>query len=232
MTNCKSLLYADDAVIYTSGNDIGEIENSLQQVSNNISNWCIQNRLVINAEKYYNKMTKNYSFSLYKLSKLRKCLSKKTRILIYKQTVLPIIEYADFMLYFCNAKNREKLQRMQNRALRGCLDIYNARDIGTNILHDTVSLDTLSQRRMTHLLNIMYDNRTRTDWHKTSNRDTRNSKKTLFECDIVHLSIYNQSPYFIGANAWNNMPQNLHDIKLKEQFKIQNKEWARAYATN
>ena len=131
MTNCKSLLYADDAVIYTSGNDIGEIENSLQQVSNNISNWCIQNRLVINAEKsklctygtknmlknipplsvninnhylsnchvydylgvsldekltlesHYNKMTKNYSFSLYKLSKLRKCLSKKTRILIY-----------------------------------------------------------------------------------------------------------------------------------------------------
>ena len=80
----------------------------------------------------------------------------------------------------------------------------------------------------------MYDSRTRTDhdWHKTSNRYTRNSKKTLFECDIVHLSIYNQSPYFIEANAWTNMPQNLHDIKLKEEFKIQNKEWARTYATN
>ena len=143
-----------------------------------------------------------------------------------------MIEYADFMLYFCNAKDREKLQRMQSRALRGCLDVYDARDVGTDDLHNIQSLDILPQRRMSHLLNLMFDNKSRVGWLKTSNQTTRNSAKIIFDSDVVHLSIYNQSPYFVGSRAWDNMPQNLNEIQIKDQFKLKSKDWIRRYVTN
>ena len=41
--NCHVLLYADDAVIYTAGQDVETIQQSLQSVSQRISSWCIKN---------------------------------------------------------------------------------------------------------------------------------------------------------------------------------------------
>ena len=46
-----------------------------------------------------------------------------------------------------------------------------------------------------------------------------NSEKKTFITDSAHLSIYQNSPYSIGAQAWNSMPVPLHEITKKEHFK-------------
>ena len=166
-----------------------------------------------------------------KLTKLKRFLDKGMRVLVYKQTILPVLEYADFVYYLCNKNQRDKLQRMQNRSLRECLSIYNPRDVSTKELHTRVNLNTLSERRMAHLLNTMFDSTTRSEWLKDSKRPTRNSEKKTFNTDIVHLSIYQTSPYFIGAQAWNSMPVPLHEITNKEHFKQRTKNWAYTYAS-
>ena len=277
---CHMLLYADDAVIYKAGDNLHDLQQSLQGTADEVGVWCAQNKLAINVDKskictygtkgmlqkcppieikinnhtlsrcqvydylgilldehltmnnHFNRVKKNYSLRLFKLAKLRRCLSRETRVLVYKQTVLPVLEYADFVCYFYTVKQRDKLQRMQNMALRGCLDIFSCRDISIIELHNKVNLKPLSERRMSHLLSIMFDNKTRVSWLKDNIRPTRNSLKILFSTDIVNLIIYQHSPYFVGAQAWNNMPSALQDLVVKDLFKQSIKEWVRTYVTH
>ena len=49
--NAKFQLYADDTVIYSSGENIFEIENNLQRNIDYFSNWCEINKLTINTKK-------------------------------------------------------------------------------------------------------------------------------------------------------------------------------------
>ena len=47
------------------------------------------------------------------------------------------------------------------------------------------------------------------------NRNTRRSGKIQFEIDVPHLSVHQNSPYFIGVQAWNYMLKLLQDIDKK-----------------
>ena len=48
---CLINLFADDTIIYTSGDSIGGVQSKLQTCLDNICNWYNRNRLVINIEK-------------------------------------------------------------------------------------------------------------------------------------------------------------------------------------
>ena len=57
---------------------------------------------------------------LLKLRKLHKMITTKCAILIYKQTVLPLLDYAVFLLHSCNVSDTDDLQVLQNDALWTC----------------------------------------------------------------------------------------------------------------
>ena len=48
---CLTNLYADDSMIYTSGDNIPEVKQKLQNCMKNISSWYKINRLKINIDK-------------------------------------------------------------------------------------------------------------------------------------------------------------------------------------
>ena len=51
MYDVKIKMYADDTVIYTSGKNMKDVQNTLQLCSNYVQNWCTNNRLYINMKK-------------------------------------------------------------------------------------------------------------------------------------------------------------------------------------
>ena len=55
---------------------------------------------------------------LYTFRKIRKCMSQNTAIKVYKATLLPILEYNDIVYDLLTKAQLQKLQRIQNRALR------------------------------------------------------------------------------------------------------------------
>ena len=57
---------------------------------------------------------------MFQLRKIRKYINKQAAIMIYKQTILPIFDYAGFLLISVNAGDKHDLQVMQNDALRFC----------------------------------------------------------------------------------------------------------------
>ena len=48
---CKLFMYADDSTITCSSSNINEIENNLNAALGRIYDWCVRNKLTINANK-------------------------------------------------------------------------------------------------------------------------------------------------------------------------------------
>ena len=75
---------------------------------------------------------------------MKKYIDTKTQVLVYKQTVLPLVEHVSFMLYLSYKRDVEKFKKLQNRSLRTCYNINTPRDIRTPELYDRVKIEKLS----------------------------------------------------------------------------------------
>ena len=62
-----------------------------------------------------------------------------------------------FIMCLNNKHEIDKLQVLQNRALRMYFNIQNPRDINIQHLHELANVDILYKRRMPQLLSIIYD---------------------------------------------------------------------------
>ena len=168
----------------------------------------------------FNSIFKKYSYKIFQFGKIRRYLDIQTRILVYKQTIMPLVEYVSFMLYLNNVKETEKLQKLQNRCLRMCLNINNPRDMSVLRLHETSRVNFLDIRRYSQLLNIMFMLKCNNVSQKVSVRNTRNADRYIFNTDIVHKEVYARSPYYKGVTLWNNLPIDLQNQTIGLPFKI------------
>ena len=103
-----------------------------------------------------NIFKKRVNNKIFALRKIRKYLSCESAILVYKQTILPIFDYAGFLLTSLKNSDKYDLQVMQNDALRYCKGIQLLDKKSIAKLHDSIKLLSLEQRRQKQLLNIMY----------------------------------------------------------------------------
>ena len=69
-------------------------------------------------ENHTNKSVGKANKKLYMIYKLRKCLSRKTTVLLYKQLVRPHLEYCDFIIDNSLKIHVKKYDNVQNRALK------------------------------------------------------------------------------------------------------------------
>ena len=169
-------------------------------------------------QKHFNYICRKFAQKFVKLSKLKNSVDDNTRILLYKQTILPLVEYADIMLYHVRKHDLEKLQRLQNKALRLCLDIINPQDISTEDLHKSVNLMTLDNRRELHLMNLMHKYREPRPWLHENALNTRNADKKAFATEVPNLSVYSNSPFYTGSKLWNDLPKFIQSLETKANF--------------
>ena len=167
----------------------------------------------------YNHILKKFSHKIFLFSKIRNYLDVTTRVLVYKQTVLPLVKYVGFLLTLNRSIDIEKLQRLQNRALRLCFNINVPRDMPIIELHYLASLLPLCDRREIQLSNIMFDIRHDRRYVNCPLVQTRQADRVVFKTEIVHYEIYRRSPYYVGRNLWNNLPLELTSCESKIEFK-------------
>ena len=167
----------------------------------------------------FNNIFKKFSYKIFQFAKIRKFLNIETRVLVYKQTVLPLIEYVSFVMCLNNKQHVDKLQKLKNRALRMCYNIQNPRDITIVRLHEMAGIDMLDQRRMLQLLAIFYDNILEFSQNVDRLHITRQAVKNNVELMRANIDLYSKSPFCVGGKFWNNLPKHIQDLKTKEQFK-------------
>ena len=173
----------------------------------------------MNMESNFNYIFKRLSYKIFQFSKIQHYLDTKNRLLVYKQTIMPYAEYAGFLLYLNRKHDSEKLQKLQNKALRICHSVKNPRDVSTSNLHQRSHLGTLLDRRELQLLGLMYDISNDENYIRVSHVHTRQAEKIVFSTDIVQYDIYKRSPYYVGGNIWNNLSLEIQNLPSRKEFK-------------
>ena len=91
----------------------------------------------------------------HQMSRLLKYITSKIVCLIYKQTILPICEYADQLVESGLSEKVSRLQSLQDKAVR-IIDNNEHRGVGTEGLNNFFRMDFLKLRRAEHLACSMY----------------------------------------------------------------------------
>ena len=168
------------------------------------------------ASHLYNRI----QIKIFTLSKIRKYIDKNTANAIYKQTILPIFDYGGFLLDSCTQKQKDDLQKLQNKGLRIINGFKLANAPGINVLHTMSNMLSLRQRREKQLLHLML-------WYskydvnlQKRNRRTRLQGKINFNVLPLKTRKYINSPMNRGNILWNKLSRDEQTTFSNQMFKI------------
>ena len=181
----------------------------------------------LNGDYQFSKLIKDLGFKLKTFGKIRRYLTTRAALTVYKSTILPIIDYNDYFQQLWNADKKHKLQKMQNWGLRTVYTNVQPR-LNENELHLEAKLDMLESRRIYHMLILMY-NRSK-DPNMIDDRDlpTRQFDKVKFKVINPNVKKAFKSPGYLGAQLWDKLPRDtqlsrsVHDFKCKCLAHIRN----------
>ena len=124
---------------------------------------------------------KRVSNKIFMLRKIRKFLTFHASVIVYIQTILPIIDYAGFMLISCKKDDKNDLQKLQNDVLRICTRNKMSDRVSIPELHAKCKIISLEQRMRKQLLGLMYLLSRDKAYLKTANRVTRSADNICFK---------------------------------------------------
>ena len=167
----------------------------------------------LNFDKQVNKVVALASAKVKQLKRMRKFLNTKAAMLVYKNMILPILEYGDIFLVAASKDNRRKLQTLQNKALRVIhrVDKYYESDL----IHTESNLLKLKYRREQHLLQFMYTKRNDPNLlrPKRVGVTTRAGCKCNFRLRKPITEKYKRCASYTGPKKWNRLP---HSVQISE----------------
>ena len=99
----------------------------------------------LNWERHISQLIERVSSQIALLNRLAGFLDTKILLRIYKQTILPLIGYGCIVWHECNKSLSDKLERLQNQAMRVILRAN--RTTCTQYMRNTLGLLTLYNRR-------------------------------------------------------------------------------------
>ena len=154
---------------------------------------------------------------IYLLGIIRPYLTIESALFVYKTKVLPYIDYYGNILYHKAHKQAiNKIQRLQNRALRIWLKSPARTPSGQ--VHSTTGVPYLEFSRKAHLRNCMYS---RKDDPKYLDTGCTNTRAPVFERSVLYK----------GAIEWNNLDVGSRSIVNKAMFKAHQKRWLKGSVT-
>ena len=157
--------------------------------------------------------------SLFHLRKFRHYITEKSTIAIYKQTILPVFDYAGFILISCNKSDRHDLQILKNDALRTCFNVKRRDKLSVASMHKKAKLLSLEQQRSLQLLSLMYLHKNNVDNLRVFNRNTRAAQRDQFDVERYNNIKYRNSPFYKGVELWNLLPMDILTSDSIFQFK-------------
>ena len=152
-------------------------------------------------ELHATETIRRVSHKLYLLSRIRKYVTVGQSIAIYKSKVVPYFDYGDIFLMGTNQKTIDKMQKLQNRALRICLALDGRSNVDN--LHNTCNINKLKDRREAHLLNFVYRRAQNIEYVQEGNRVLRRYDAPVLKEFKSNNKSFERSILFRGALSWN-----------------------------
>ena len=172
----------------------------------------------LNGEHQYNKLLTNLGFKLKTFGKIRRYLTTKAALTVYKSTILPMIDNSDYFQFLWNAEKIHKLQKMQNWGLRIVYTNVQPK-LNEKALHLEAKVDTLDKRRIFHLLILMYQRSSKPEMLDNRNLPTRQFDKVKFNVIKPNVTKAFKSPNYLGAQYWDKLPRDTQLSASVHEFK-------------
>ena len=142
--------------------------------------------------------------------------------MVYKNTILPLLEYVDFVYDYGVGYVNKRLQTLQNQ---GLYIVYNQHYLpydqkdSSDVLHRRANIYRLIHRRNMHMLSFIFNYRQ--DLCRLDVRDipTRRHDGILFKKNLTNHYKLSQDPYIRATNNWNTLPVYIRSVEDKEMFK-------------
>ena len=176
----------------------------------------------LSLDTHANCLIKRVATKVYQLKRIRSFVTKKAALLIYKNMILPVLEYGDIFLHSASQKVRKKLQVLQNRALKCALS--KDKLCNTEEIHIEAKLLKLKDRRHVHVLLHMFQlaqmpNFKLWKMHQPVGTRTRSSKKKLLTSRRPKNEKFKRSITYQGPKLWNSLPANIQKLDSYQEFK-------------
>ena len=165
---------------------------------------------------------KTTNLKVKQLFKVKKFLNLDAALTVYKSCIAPILDYGDF-LYDCNKVTlNNRLQLIQNKALRAIYGIRLGRNqrLTTAELHCEAKLYYLNERRAQHLLHYAYDLSLDESLLTRHNVRTRYQDGKRFNIPVIRNCTSQKIPSIRAMRAWNLLPNDYTTIVDKKAFKL------------
>ena len=108
----------------------------------------------LSMSKHISNITQQISHKVYVLGKIRKYINNQAALTIYKTMILLYFDYGDIFYMNANEQLLNKLQVLQNKCLRTCLNLPPRSS--TLCLHREANVANIKIRRRWHLRNFMF----------------------------------------------------------------------------
>ena len=151
----------------------------------------------LNFNKHVEVSKKLTCHKLYLLSKIRKHINEFTATRIFQSMIAPLIDYGDIVYSGTNNKNLDKLQSLQNRGLRICINA-NA-NLTKDLLHQRCKIPLLDIRRMYNLRKYMFKQKDNQELIVHRNIRTRMHDAVVYETCRPNLEKYKKGTIYRGV---------------------------------
>ena len=157
-------------------------------------------------DKMLDSMFNKANRKLYMLKRIRPYISNYVANLVYKTHVLPMLDYADFLVDSGKMSKIVRLDNLHKRAVK-LIDNKANRALDDTQLLDLYDLERLKSRREKHHLSLMYRLKDDNDLIEPHRADIelRNNNKIKFEIRTTKLTKVANSPYYRGVRLWDQL---------------------------
>ena len=167
-------------------------------------------------------MYKKANSKLAILCKIRRYISEKTAVRVYKTMIRPHLEYIDFVIDSCAKDRIEKIDKLEDRALRRIEFCHRPENrLDYNELRMAYKIESLCVRRKRSLLRIMYDKSKNDENVEVILHDInlRSRGKVKMKTQFSGLTKLHSSPYYRGCQLWGNLPKEIQKAENRNVFK-------------
>ena len=188
----------------------------------------------LNWNKQVNAVNKKAKFSVHNLCRVNHLLPLKTCLILYNSLVASHFNYTDTVWGGCSKKNKNKLQRTQNAAVKSMIGM-SKRDSTSEAL-EKAHLLPLEEKRKIHegvytkkaLSGNLPTAICRQYNQQQSTMNNRSSSRKILTIPKHKTEHYKNSPFYRTITTWNSIPQ---EIKVAETSTFKKKYQAHITST-
>lgn len=179
----------------------------------------------LNWDKQVNAVNKRAKLAVRNLNRVNQLLPLKSSLLLYNSLVASHLNYADTVWGGCGSKNKNKLQRTQNAAVKSMLGMrkYDSASEALKKAH----LLPLEEKRKIH--EGVYVHKAlkgnlplavcRQFQQQQSQMNNRSTNRKILTIPKHKTEKYKNSPFYRTISTWNNIPQSIKDSETTTTFK-------------